>query len=274
MVQSGESLFASHAGAIDRVVTYVCRRNRLTSDDADEFGGVVRLKLVEDDCAILRAFEGRSSVQTYLTVVIQRLFLDFRIRQWGKWRPSTEARRLGPTAVLFEKLTTRDGLTAHEARQAMRTNHRVVETDAELDAIEARLPRRTRRRVVSDEELATVAGSSHDGEAMVLETEAEAGHARSCAALEQALADLPPQDRLILKYRFEHGFQVAEVARLMRLEQKPLYRRIEGVLRGLRVRLEADGLDAEGIRAMFGDGSARAGSAWVLAGNREERPSL
>ena len=274
MGQNGESLFTSHASAIDRAVAFVCRRQRLSPDVADEFGAVVRLKLVERDYAILRAFEGRSTLQTYLAVVVQRLFLDFRISQWGKWRPSAEARRLGPVAVLFERLTVRDGLGASEARQVMRANHRVMETDAELDAIEARLPARTRRRVVSDEELVTVAGSSRDGEIRVLEAEAGADQARSYAALQRALTALAPQDRLILMYRFEHGLQIAEIARLMCLEQKPLYRRIEAVLRDLRARLEADGIGADGVRAMFADDTARAGSTWPLAGNREERPSL
>jgi len=47
--------------------------------------------------ALLAKFEGRSSLRTFLTVVIQRLFLDHRISAWGKWRPSAEARRGGST---------------------------------------------------------------------------------------------------------------------------------------------------------------------------------
>jgi RNA polymerase sigma factor for flagellar operon FliA len=253
LAEDYEPLLASHLGAVERVVAFVCRRNRLSADDADEFGGVVRLKLVEDNYAMLRAFEGRSSLQTYLTVVIQRLYLDFRISQWGKWRPSAEARRLGPTAVLFERLTTRDGLTAGEARMVMRANHGVTETDAELDAIAARLPHRTKRRVVSDEALIDIPGSSHDGEVRVLRAEAEAENIRGFAALEAALADLTTQDRLIIKYRFEHGLQVVQIARLMHLEQKPLYRRIEGILRALRIRLEAAGVDATVVRRLCDD---------------------
>src|SRR5215208_5464467 len=53
---------------------------------------------------VRRRFERRSSLPTYVTVVIQRLFLDYRNRLWGKWRPSSDAKRLGPTAMLLERL--------------------------------------------------------------------------------------------------------------------------------------------------------------------------
>lgn len=274
MGEAGEHLYQSHEHAIERAVAYVCRRHRLSRDDGDEFAAIVRLKLFEHDCAVLRAFQGRSSVQTYLTVVVQRLFLDYRNSRWGKWRPSAEARRLGPTAVLYERLTSRDALSPAEARFAMRANHAVTETEAEIEVLAARLPVRGRRREVSDEELVLVPGATHDGEAQMLHAEAEATRARGSAALHEAVAALPTQDRLIVQYRFEHGLQVAGIARLLRLDQKPLYRRIESILRALRGRLEAGGLAAEDVRAMFDDAGPAADPAWVARGNREERPSL
>ena len=93
MTDDYESRFLAQLDTVDRVVAFVCRRHRLSPDESDDFRSVARVKLLEHDYAILRAFEGRSSIQTYLTVVIQRLFLDYRISAWGKWRPSAEARR-------------------------------------------------------------------------------------------------------------------------------------------------------------------------------------
>jgi RNA polymerase sigma factor for flagellar operon FliA len=40
--------------------------------EADDFASHPKLKLIEDDYAILRKFQGRSSLRTYLTVVIER----------------------------------------------------------------------------------------------------------------------------------------------------------------------------------------------------------
>src|SRR5690348_9058839 len=101
----------------------VARRQRLGVDEAEELGSIVRLKLVEDSYAILRKYQGRSSLTTYLTKVISRILLDWRAARWGRWRASAAARRLGPTAVLFEVLTRRDGLTFAEACETLRTNY-------------------------------------------------------------------------------------------------------------------------------------------------------
>jgi DNA-directed RNA polymerase specialized sigma24 family protein len=175
---------------------------------------------------------------------------------------------------LYERLTSRDGMPAAEALRLMRERHGVAETDAELEALAGRLPRRVRRRLVAEEELADVPGSSRDGEVAVLTAEANAEQARSYAALAAAVAGLPPQDRLIVKYRFEHGLQVAEIARLMRLDAKPLYRRIEGILRDLRRSLEAAGIDAGGVRGLFDDTRPGVPARLRNERNGEERPSL
>ncbi|MGH8186413.1 MAG: hypothetical protein ACREUC_07605, partial [Steroidobacteraceae bacterium] len=77
------------------------------------------LKLIEHDYAVLRRFEGASSLRTYLTVVLHRVLLDQRNREWGRWRPSAAAYRNGPLAVRLERLVTRDGLTPAEAIAAV-----------------------------------------------------------------------------------------------------------------------------------------------------------
>jgi RNA polymerase sigma factor (sigma-70 family) len=253
-----EERFLASLPLAERVITFVCRRHHLSPDEADEFAGVVRLKLVEHQYSVFRAFEGRSSIQTYLTVVIQRLFLDFRISRWGKWRPSAEARRQGPTAILLERLTSRDGLSFGEACEVMRTNHGVTLSDAELEATRAVLPHRSRRRTITDEVLEQIPGHEPDGETIVLHHEAVAKGARGYVVLGQALSDLPGQDRLIIRLRFENGLQVSQIARLLRVDQKQLYRRIDAILRGLRSAMESKGISQEEVsRWLDGDLPAR-----------------
>jgi|SRR5438876_9252438 len=86
-----EAVFLSQLDLIERVIAFVCARQHVASTDADDFSSFVKLKFVENDYALLAKFEGRSSLRTFLTVVIQRLFLDHRITAWGKWRPSATA---------------------------------------------------------------------------------------------------------------------------------------------------------------------------------------
>lgn len=104
----------------------------------------------------------------------------------------------------------------------------------------ARLPNRMRRRFVSDQLLDHVeSGTEADNDLM--RREAGAASRRTTQALDEAIESLPAQDRLMLRMRFEDGFTVVEIARVLRLEAKPLYRRIERILATLRTALESRG---------------------------------
>jgi hypothetical protein len=85
-------LFQEQTEIIDAVLNQICRGRRLTVDICEEFSSWVRLRLLEGDSAILRKFAGRSSPRTFLMTVIKRLYLDWRNKEWGKWRPSTAGR--------------------------------------------------------------------------------------------------------------------------------------------------------------------------------------
>ena len=80
----------------------------LSSDESEDFKSDVRLHFRHRDFDPLRQFEGRSSLQTYLTVVISRLLLDHRNGLSGRWRTSTDAKRLGPSAIPIERLVAHD----------------------------------------------------------------------------------------------------------------------------------------------------------------------
>jgi len=246
-----ERFFLSQLPTIERIVAFVCRRNRLPDAEAEDFRSLVQLKLIENDYEVLRRFRGRSSLRTYLTVVIQRRFLDYRISEWGKWRPSAEARRLGPLAVELERLTVRDGLSRDEAIESLATRTGASASRDELLETHRRLPSRAPRRRVGEEGAQDVPASD-DVEREVFRRELLRSGQKAEIGLRAAVSDLPPQDRLILRMRFEEGFTVAEIASSLRLPQKPLYRRIDGILGSLRRRLEADGLNASEVTDFLG----------------------
>lgn len=245
-----QQLLVQHLALVDRLVQFVARRHRLSVNDAEEFGSVVRYKLVESNFAILRKFEGRSSLGTYLTIVIERLCLDFCVAKWGKWRPSALARRIGPVALLLEQLVHRDGVTFDEAVGTLQTNHGVSESREQLHAIYLQLPPRAPRGLSVD----------HAGRDAALAAEADsidqvddrAAFARVEAALAAAVATLNDEDRLILKLRFEDSRTVTQIAALLRLPAKPLYRRLERIMATLRVELERRGIDEQTIVGVIG----------------------
>ena len=225
--------------------------------------------MIDDDHARIRAFSGRSSLQTYLVVVITRLFQDWRNSQWVKWRPSAEAKRLGPLAVKLETMTVRDKLTFEEAVETLRTNHGVTEGRAALESLYSRFPVRTGRSFTTDEVLDTVGAPNSNADASLAQAEASAGAGAAATALAGALTALPPQDRIIIRMRFDDGFSVAEIAKALKLEAKPLYRRIEKLLFELRRTLEGSGVGVELIRDVIADRGFD-GGGWESRG--EVRP--
>jgi RNA polymerase sigma factor (sigma-70 family) len=224
---SREREFLAQLPAIDKVIAWVCARRGLRGADAEDFASTVKTRLVENDYEVLARHEGRSSLTTYLAVVVGRLYLDFQVRRFGKWRPSAEARRLGPVALALERLVSRDGLTLAEACGVLGSDPSVRESPAELLALYDRLPRRARRAVTSAAEPAAADADPAE------RRERQALADRTFAVLRVALAGLPPQDRLLLRLHVESGFTVAQAARTLGIEQKAAYRRKDDLLKRL-----------------------------------------
>ena len=85
---------------------------------------------------------------------------------------------------------------------------------------------------------------------------------RTERTLGKELAKMAAEDRLLFRMAFEDGFTVADIARTLGLEQKPLYRRLERLLKQLRAALEAVGIDAVAALELVGF----RGSAWSIPG--------
>lgn len=253
-MRNAESIYRAHESRIEAAIAFACRRQSLRDDEADDFASLVKLRLIEDDCRVLRAFEGRSSVSTYLTTVVLNLARDYRIRKWGRWRPSAAAKRLGTTGIRLDTLLHRDGYSLLEATEILRNNFGVDLSATEIADLAAQLPVRGKRWFEGEEALAGMAGAERADRALV-EGEREEALRRAGEVLQQALDTLAPEDRLILKLRFMEGATVASIARSFGVEQRPLYTRIYNAIDRLRARLEAAGVDAATVMSTTGWGA-------------------
>jgi RNA polymerase sigma factor for flagellar operon FliA len=236
---------------IERVIASTCRRHAVRGDEAEEFAATVKLHLVDNDYAVLRKFEGKSSLATFLTTVIKNLFRDFRISRWGKWRPSAEALRLGVEAVQLETLLVRDGISFDEAERMLRENFHVRLSAAELAELAAQLPPRQPRRFEGEEVLERL-GVEAAADQGLIDEERAAVAARVENALAEALEELPEEDQLILRMHFVDGLSLASIARMLALEQKPLYRRRQRLFARLRAALQAQGFGPEEVKRIQG----------------------
>lgn len=242
-----ERRFLELLPTVRSIVAFLARRYCLSTFDLEDFSSEVYLKLIEDDYAVLRRFRHTSSMKTYLSITIARLLIDRTNREWGRWRPSAEARRAGPVAILLEKLVMRDQYTVDEACEALITNHHVALSRHELEGLFARLPvRRPRRFEPVDAVVDAIAYASLPDDVVVL-GEARAVATRVSAALADVMRALPAQDRLILRMRFEDHLTIASIAVALRIDNKRLYGRIERLLARLRIAILAQGIGVDDI---------------------------
>lgn len=249
---NARDLFTANLGLIDRIIGIVCRRAGLFGADAEDFASETKLALIEDDYAVLRKYEGRSSLETFLSVVIRRLVADSRTRAKGRWHASSEAQRLGSTAVLLETLVRRDGRTLDEALTHIRAVHANV-TREELEQILRRLPERTARpRAVEFDGIANAVSGGESADARAIAGDMHRLSAVAGQALRGLLAELPAEDRVLLRLRYGSEMSIADISRMMRLPQRPLYRRLEWLLARLRNALTDAGIDRKTAAELVG----------------------
>jgi RNA polymerase sigma factor (sigma-70 family) len=250
-------LLTENLAVIERAIAFASRRYRLDPEDAEEFAAIVKLRVVENDYAVLRAYEERSSFATFISVVVQRMALDYRIHTWGKWHASAEAKRLGPLAVALEQLLHRDGRTLDDAQTILATRHGKIAL-VELQAIAARLPSRAPklRQVGLDEADAAMATRTSEVEERVFAADRRRTSEHVSAIMSSVIARLPDDQRLILQLRFEGGMTVAQIARSLGLDQKLTYRQIERSMRELRAELADRGVESSDVADLIGHDEA------------------
>jgi RNA polymerase sigma factor (sigma-70 family) len=249
-----EAVFIQELPTIERIVSRLGRRYSLSRDEEVEFGAWLKLRIIENGYAVLAKFRGESSLSTYLAVCVAMFYREYRVAERGRWRPSAAATRAGEVAVRLEGLVFRDGLPLGQAIEVVRSAGATNRADRELKTLFYSLPIRFPRKSVEVSlRVATadpIAETSADSVVAADEATAEARAIQS--ALDAAIRELPDDDRLLVRLHFLEDMTVAEIARGLSTEQKPLYRRLERALRALRGRLEQVGISRERVRTILG----------------------
>lgn len=254
-----EALLAANVALIGRIIRYTARRHRLSQVEAEDFGSIVYVHLIENDYAVLRKFKRRCKLQTFLTVVITRVCLDYRTQEWGRWRPSAEARRLGAAAVEFERLVGRDHFSVEQAVVSVESKGLPVPPSAALGRLASRLLAKPRRRRLSSgteaiaREMSMVPDREPLPSTLAARRELQQHAARIRHALARLLRTFDPQDRRLIDLRFNHGLGIAQIARALQVDQRPLYGRLSGLLARLRRGLEGDPATARVIPELLSE---------------------
>jgi len=247
-------LFLENLPWIEKVAGVVCRKHGVWAEEAEDFASVAKLKLMENDYADIRKFRGDCQLTTYLATLVVRRFHEYARERWGRWRNSAAAEREGQLAKDLEVLVHRDGCTLAEAGERLRNAGKTDLSDAALARLLARLPVRQPLRAMQVGPAAVEAApAAEDAESGIGTAEHDRQRSALLAALFKVMETLPAEEQHILRMRFADGRSVADVARALRLEQKPLYRRIDQLRARLRHDLERSGITAEAVRELIAD---------------------
>ena len=246
-----QRLLLDHLDLINQIVRTIGRRRHLSAAEREDFAGFVHLRMVDDDYAILRKFQNRSTLWTYLAAVIERLSLDFCVEKWGRWRPSAMAERLGPVAVALERLVNRDAHSVDEAVEILRTNHAVALTHAELRNVWEQLPARVRHTEVGEEAAQELSGND-SSEAAIDDADRRETVDRLQSALQSAFAQVAAQDRVLIALRFDQDLSMVEIAKLTGSSVPTLHRRLDKSVKQLRLALSRAGFEPREVANLIG----------------------
>lgn len=223
---------------LSRVIRELTRSRHMSPEDADDFSQSVHLKLIERGYHVFHSFGGRSSLRTYLTVVVRRMLLDWQISLYGRWRPTVAAMELGQAAVDLERLINRDRYSSDEAIEIMRRRTNAPDVVRLRRTVE-RLPARQPRRRVSVETLEHAGVEFADPLAA---RDRQKAQTRIRTTMAAALAQLPSADRRLIALRYRRQRSVRALAQLLRTDPSALYRRFDRVLGSLRRSMAARGV--------------------------------
>jgi len=250
---NAEAVFIEHLAVIERAAAKAGRRYNLWGDDAEDFVAWVKMKLLEDDYAVFHKFRGESNWKTYITTVIVRHASSYSRERQGRWRPSAEAARRGPPAPELEMLVRHYGYPLSQAGEKLRTSGATTLSDTELARLLQALPERGPMRPVRvpAEPVLEAAQAPSRADARLARAESDAWRGELTATLHRALERLTPDERVIVRLYYGEELTVADIARALDIEQKPLYRRIPRLRDALRGYLEEQGISAGKVRSLL-----------------------
>lgn len=246
------AVFEAHRLWIQKVAEITCRRNSVWGDDAEDFAAIAVMKVIENDFAVLRQYQEKAELKTYLATVVVRRFYEWTRERWGRWRHSARAEQLGETAKHLEALVYRDGHSLREAVEVLRSRGKLAESDVEVARLFAQIPPRTPHHGKAEQAPLDGIASGSQADGPVLDAEREERCRGVMDVMFRALSRLEPEDQVLVRGRYGEGRSVADLARALRCDQMPLYRRSDRLRNEIRSFMESAGVRAEDVRECLG----------------------
>jgi RNA polymerase sigma factor (sigma-70 family) len=228
-------------------------------NEALELSSLVLDKLEADDFKILRQFQGKSKLTTYLTAIISRSAVDMLRQKYGRSRQKERARTLGPLGEKVYKIVFQQGLSLVEVQKDFLHRRLPVPTDKAIQEViekiggPGKIPAEAPdiktgylRPADNPREKASVVVPDNSGSPeQTLEDQAKRQAVDD--VLSELIDGLSGEDRMILRMRFGLGKQenprkIPDIAAALNISPKTVYKRIDTILGKCRKHLAVKGV--------------------------------
>jgi RNA polymerase sigma factor (sigma-70 family) len=243
-----------------RQVSFKLAHNIQLENEALELCNRVLDHLAKNNYQVLRKFQHKSRLSTYLTAIIANQAVDMIRKKRGRSREKERAEKYGRLGEQIIQKIVVEGMSAHEAYKNLKAAGILEKTEPEFESIVADI---RGKRIppgdwidLSDNPVVKPAFQNFETGEIVLTDSANNPEKQVLGdiqrqqlekILREILNSLSGEDKLILrmKYPFSHSQdpeKIESISRLMGISQKAVYKRINRILRKCRSELKKRGI--------------------------------
>jgi RNA polymerase sigma factor (sigma-70 family) len=244
VVQSRRNPSSGHPLKIENEVLELCNR--------------VLDKLKQNDYQILRQFQGKAKLTTYLTAIIANQSVDLIRKYRGRDRQKERAKKLGKLGEQIYQLALVDNLSPEEIHMQVSESGPNKLTVADIDEMIALI--RGKRYPGNPEPapggaVKEGAAINGNGQPVVVDDKKNPeelmvehnGHTKVKGVVEGLLHGLSGEERMILRLRFparegDSPCSIVEIAETLGISAKATYKKISRLLHRCKKKLEKEGV--------------------------------
>lgn len=236
-----------------RLIEKIIQKEFQDSTLADSCYIFILEKLREDDHKRLRAFAGRSSINTFLYVVISSLAIDFKRTINGRFRVPKRISQMGSAVVKSYRLRHLHGCSLREIHAILTGEDGYTKsysdflTEMECVLISPRAVGAHTMQFVSlngDQMLAETIPDPDSTNPLdtLIELLDDACRTKALAVIREAVAEFSSEDQALIRLVYGSDCKISTVARMLCLPENVARRRLKALLEALREQLLARGI--------------------------------
>jgi RNA polymerase sigma factor (sigma-70 family) len=222
--------------------------------------------LKADNYKVLRDYEGGATLKRYLTVIISRKVVDIFRSQEGRCRAKDKAKQWGDLGLKLYDLVFVKGYDVSEAHKTLKDTYGITESVEKIENIAEEIKRvkkeplreisqgalveqeqlhTSKQRVLRDDTGdITVPDSTRNPEQVLMEKDRAR---RKAEFLKEIISEMNPEERLMIKMRFQDNIKVQNIAKMLGMKEKTVSNRISRILTKCRTRILKKGLSLDDL---------------------------